>query len=385
MQQDSAAVSVAQHSSHTSSAATDSSAGPLGPAFVQLQQQQRERWEAAAGRAQDLERLRAEVATVRQQLAGGDGGADAAARAQLAAWQAGLRAELQSLEGARRAAEVAAAAAGERAQRLRASTAAVTKLEQQEVAVNGAIRALCVADSTVMRRWRQGTWQAQEVVESRVVAQRRPLAQLGQQLLEAQRSELAAFAAAPALAAAKHSQQEQEPAGPAATAGKRTAADAHVAVRAAAQLLDPLAHLKTDEHAAELVAAAAAELRQLKPLRQQWAELAARGGEQAAALAAAADELGAGVQALQEGCADGWLREAAAAAAEGMELVGRTRQALSEWWTTPAVTATSWVKRECPGTEAGVLGGQCSPGAGPLPLSQSTLAPARSFPLVVYT
>ncbi|KAL4458546.1 hypothetical protein ABPG75_013411 [Micractinium tetrahymenae] len=319
-------------------AAATGQAGSLSPAFCWLQQEQRERWEATAQRAAQLEALRGEVAAARAALAAPADNSEAAAsaRLQLAAQQAGLRAELHALDRARQAAEKQGAAGAQLAAAVREGTAAVAELEQQEAAVDAAVRALCAADSAAMRAWRQGTWQAQEQVEAGVASQRQPLVQLAQQLLEAQRAELAAFKAAGSEAGSK-------------ATGKATAA-ASLAVKEAAQLLDPLANLRSDQHAAAVVAAAAAELRQLQPVLQQWEALAAASSSQLAALQSTAGELEGRVRALQEdGGADAamaQLREAAAAADEAGALVGRTRQALSEWWTSPAVTAAPWIKRE---------------------------------------
>lgn len=327
-------------------AAADATAAPLGCAFAQLQLEQKEGWVAAAARRQRLELLRAEVAEAQQALtasAGGSpAGAEAAARAYLAAQQAGLRAELASLDQAAQATQEQAAAAAARAQQVGERQAQVAALEQQEAALDAAARYLCCADSRVMRQWRQGTWRAQEVLEAGVLAQRQPLAQLSQQLLEAQQQELAAFR-----------RQTGSSGAAAAAAGKEAAAApeaaAAAAAQAAARLLDPLAHLKTAEHAAEVAAAAASELEGLQPVQQQWAELAAASGAQLAQLQATAAELQQRVDALQaEGgsAALQQLREAAAAAEEGTALVGAVRQAMSEHWTWPALTATPWVTRE---------------------------------------
>lgn len=310
----------------------------LGAAFWRLRREQLERWEVAAQRAAQLEALRAEVAAAREALApAADPGSDsAAAHTQLAARQAGLRAELQSLDRARQAAEQRGAAAAEEARAVRAEAAAVAELEGQEARLDAAVRALCAADGAAMRAWRQGTWKAQEQVEA-VAAQRQVLAQLAQQLLDAQRAELAAFRAAASEAGSK-APGEAPPAASSAT-------------REAAQLLEPLAHLKSDEHAATVVAAAADELRQLQSSLQQWEALANASAGRLAGLQSTACELAGRVAALQQdGGADAamaQLREAAAAAEEAGALVVRTRQALSEWWTSPAVTAAPWVKREC--------------------------------------
>jgi hypothetical protein len=217
--------------------------------------------------------------------------------------------------------------------------------------VDSTVRALCAADRRLMREWRQGCWAAERAVEAGLLAQRQSLAQLGQQLLDAQRREMAGFRGLVASAAAPAAANS----GPA--ANQLGSGDARAATAAAAQLLDPLAHLKTEGHATALLAAAADELQQLQPVAQQWAELAGATSSELAGLRQTAAELGREVQALvggegeeAEGAASGamqQLREAASAAEEGMALLGPTRQALTEWWTSPAVTAAPWVKREC--------------------------------------
>lgn len=293
------------------------------------------------------------MAEARQELAASaaseTGGSEAAARACLAAQQAGLRAELVFLDRAAGEAEEQADAAAARVQQVGGRRAHVAVLEQQEAVLDGTLRALCCADGQVMRQWRLGTWRAQEALEAGVLAQRQPLAQLGQQLLEAQQQELTAFrrqavgcsaAGAGGCAAARPGKEE----------GGSAAAATDAAVQAAAQRLDPLAHLKTAEHAAAEVAAAAGELQSLQPVEQQWAELAAASSTQLAQLQATAQELQQRVAALQaEGgsAALQQLAEAAAAAEEGTALVAAVRQAMTEHWTWPALTATPWVQREC--------------------------------------
>lgn len=217
----------------------------------------------------------------------------------------------------------------------------VAVLEQQEAVLDGTLRALCCADGQVMRQWRQGTWRAQEALEAGVLAQWQPLAQLGQQLLEAQQQELAAFRRQAAGCSA---------AGAGGCPAGSAAAATDAVVQAAAQRLDPLAHLKTVEHAAAEVTAAAGELQSLQPVEQQWAELAVASSTQLAQLQATAQELQQRVAALQaEGgsAALQQLAEAAAAAEEGTALVAAARQAMTEHWTWPALTATPWVQREC--------------------------------------
>lgn len=339
------------------SAGAGPAASPLGAAFGRLQQEQKERWRASAARQQQLEQLRGEVAAAAQALAGaspasGDGAEQA--RTRLAAQQAGLRAGLACLEGARRRAEDADDVAAQRAQQVTGQREELVALERREAALDAAVRALCVADSRVMRQWRQGAWRAAEHVEAHLLPRRQPLLDLAERLLDVQRRELAAFRSSATAAAAAGAGKEQ--AGSAAACGGgsgggwRGAATAGAA--AAAQLLDPLAHLKDGGHAAALVQAATAELQQLQPVREQWAALAAGSAAQLAELQAAAAQLQAQAQALQQ---DGGsaplaqLREAAAAAKEGAALVGRVRQALSEWWTSPAVAATPWLKREIEG------------------------------------
>lgn len=272
--------------------------------------------------------------------------AEAAVRIQLVAQQAGLRAELDCLDRMQQAAEAAAAAAARRAAAVQAARDGVAALEAQEEALDGAVCALCCADSLVMRQWRQGTWQAQEVVEAGVLAQRQPLASLGRRLAEVQRQEMAAFRRQADNANATRPVAATEQ--PAASAGSGGASSRGQTL-AAAQLLDPLAGLKTEAAAAAVVAAASTELQELQPVTQQWSELAAASGDRLAALRATAAELEGAMGALRaEGGAAplAQLREAAAAAEEGSAAVVCARQALSEWWTTPAVTATPWVKRE---------------------------------------
>ena len=340
-------------------AVLDPAASPevgLGPAFAQLQLEQKEGWAAADGRRQRLQQLRAEVNEARQALAASacreEDGSEAAMRACLAAQQAGLRAELACLDRAAQAAEERASVAAARVQQVEGRRARVAALEQQEAALDGALRALCCADGQVMRQWRQGTWQAQEALEAGVLGQRQLLTQLGQRLLEAQQQELAAF------------RQQAAGGSPTGVGGGEAAAAAaqpDAAVQAAAQLLDPLAHLKTAEHAAAVVAAAAVELQGLHPVQQQWAELAAGVSTQLAQLQGTAEELQQRVAALQaEGgsAALQQLAEAAAAAEEGTALVGAVRQAMTEHWTWPALTATPWVQRECSGCVTGA--GRCA-------------------------
>ncbi len=313
----------------------------LSPAFGRLQQEQRKSWEEAAQRAAQLEALRSEVEAARNALdAVTDPGSEhTAACTQLAAQQAGLRAELQFLEHAREAAEQQGASAAEEAEAVHARAAAVVQLEEREAGVDAAVRALCAADSAAMRAWRQGTWQAEERLEAGVAAQCRPLSQLAQQLLEAQRAELATFRAAGSQAGGKVADEAPSA--------------ASAAVRKAAQLLNPLAQLKSDEHAAAVVAAAADELHQLQPVLEQWQALASASEDRLEALQSTAGELAGRVAALQQdggaNAAMAQLREAVAAAEEAGVLVAHTRQALSEWWTSPAVTAAPWVKRECAG------------------------------------
>lgn len=329
-------------------------ASPLGPAFSKLQGQQLEQWQAQAARQQQLDQLRAQVAAAQAALASqvpADGSGEAAAaadRTRLAAQQAGLRAELACLEAAKGRLQEAAAVAAQRVRQVEGGRSHVAALEEQEGRVDSTVRALCAADSRLMREWRQGCWAAEQAVEAGVLAQRQPLAQLGQQLLDAQRRELAGFRG-PAAAGSAASR------GPAAS--QPTSGGARAATEAAAQLLDPLAHLKTEGHAAALLAAATVELQLLQPVARQWAELACATSSELAGLQQTAAELQRQVQALvggegedTEGAASGamrQLREAAAAAEEGMALLGPTRQALTEWWTSPAVTAAPWVKREC--------------------------------------
>ena len=331
-------------------------ASPLGPAFSTLQGQQLERWERQAARQQQLEQLRSQVAAAQAALAsqqassGASGEAAAAAEhTRLAAQQAGLRAELASLEAAKGRLQEAAAVAAQRVRQVEGARGHVSALEEQEGHVDSTMRALCAADSRLMRQWRQGCWAAEPAVEAGVLAQRQPLAQVGQQLLDAQRRELAGFRGLAAAGSAANS---------GASASQPTGSGARAATAAAAQLLDPLAHLKTEAHAATLLAAATDELQLLQPVARQWAELARTTRSELAGLQQTAAELQREVQALlggegegAEGAAPGamqQLREAAAAAEEGMALLGPTRQALTEWWTSPAVTAALWVKRECP-------------------------------------
>ncbi|PRW60151.1 hypothetical protein C2E21_1578 [Chlorella sorokiniana] len=331
-------------------ASAASAEAALEPAFAQLQLEQKGAWAAADARRQRLLQLRAEVAETRQALAvstGGEtGGGEAAVRACLAAQQAGLRAELACLDRAAAAAEEQASAAAARVQQVEGRQAQVAALEQREAALDGTLRALCCADGQVMRQWRQGTWRAQEALEAGVLGQRQPLAQLAQRLLEAQQQELAAFRqqAASGEAAGASSCAAAQPSKELGAAAQRDAA-----VLAAAQLLDPLAHTKTAEHAAAVVAAASEELQGLQPVQQQWAELAAVSSRELAQLQGTAEELQQRVAALQaEGgsAALQQLAEAAAAAEEGTALVGAVRQAMTEHWTWPALTATPWVQRE---------------------------------------
>lgn len=326
-------------------------ASPLGPAFARLHREQTHQWQAADARRQQLEALRAEVAAARAAAASANGSGSSSApdstqHQELAAQQAGLRAELECLERAQRAAGKAAAASSQRAAEVQAARDSVAALEAREQALDAAVRALCCADSQVMRQWRQDVWRAQEAVEMGVLAQRQPLAALGQRLAEAQRQELAAFRRAAA----------QQPAG-SVVGGS---ASARSSVLAAAQLLDPLAGLKTETAAEGVMAAAAAELRELQPAAVQWAGLAEAAAGRLAALQSVAAELQGKVGALRDeggSSALAQLREAAAAAEEGSAAVGRARQALSEWWTSPAITATPWVKRE-------LLGRCCQGGCG---------------------
>lgn len=313
-------------------------ARPTSPALGRLQREQRERWEAAAQRAAQLEALRAQVAAARETLAtqADPSFASALAHTQLVAEQAGLRAELQSLERAQQALEQDGGAAAKEAEAVRADAAGVAALEQQEAHVDAAVRALCAADSAAMRAWRQGTWQAEERVQAGVTAQCQPLVHLAQHLLAAQRGELAAFLAAGSEAGSKAAGEEP--------------VQAPTAVREAAHVLDPLARWRSDEHAAAEVVAAADEVRQLQPLLQRWEATATASGGELVALQSAAGELAGRVEALQQdGSADAamaQLREAATSAQEAGKLVAGARQALSEWWTSPSVTATPWVKRE---------------------------------------
>lgn len=329
----------------------------LGPAFAQLQLEQKEGWAAADARRQRLQQLRAEVADAQQALAasadGEEGGREAAARACLAAQQAGLRAELAYLDQASRSAEEQAGAAAAQVQQVEERRAQVAALEQREAALDGTMRALCCADGQVMRQWRQGTWRAQEALEAGVLGQRQLLVQLGQQLLEAQQQELDAFRRQSAGGGAGGAGDCTPPCNKqcavAASAATSTAQPA-AATQAAAQLLDPLAHLKTAEHAAAVVAAAAEELQGLQPVRKQWAELPGAAGADLAQLQATAEELQQRCDALQaEGgsAALQQLAEAAAAAEEGTALVSAVRQAMTEHWAWPALTATPWVQREC--------------------------------------
>lgn len=322
-------------------AASDAAAAasPLGPAFARLQLEQKERWQAAAARRSQLEALRAEAAAARQAAA--EDGGEAGARALLAAQQAGLRAELACLERAAQEAEAAASAAAQRAAQAEEQRGRAAALQAEEAAVDEAVQALCCADGRVMRQWRQGTWRAQEAVETGVLAQRQPLLQLSRQLLEAQQRELAAFQAAADGACCGGDAQ------PAAACGGG-------AVAAAAQLLDPLAALKTEKHASAVVAAAQAELAELQPAEERWLAADAAAASKLAALQEAAAELEQQAVALQgeaSGAEGGptalqQLQEAAAAAEEGAALVAAARQALTEWSTSPAITAAPWVQRK---------------------------------------
>ena len=343
----------------TPAACTDdpaAAASQLGPAFVKLHREQKERWEAAEVRRQQLEALRAEVAAARAALSPVDSphdpaAADAAARTLLAAQQAGLRAELECLSRAQQASEAAAAAAAQRAEAVRAAQAQAAALEAREAVLDDAVRALCSADGQVMRQWRQGTWRAQEAVETGVLARREPLAALAERLAQAQGQELAAFREHAGHAAAKRlaAGGEHPAAAPAAPASAADGSPAGSQATAAAQLLDPLAGLKTEAAAQAAVAAAQAELQELRPAGQQWAELATAAASRLAALQATAAELEGQVAALQQaGSAETHkqLQAAASAAEEGAAVIAHARQALTEWWTSPAVTATPWVKRE---------------------------------------
>lgn len=64
-------------------------------------------------------------------------------------------------------------------------------------ALDRSIRQLCAADAALMRRWREGAWQAQGLISDSLLAARQPLQQLGKQLVEAMQQELEAFRAAP--------------------------------------------------------------------------------------------------------------------------------------------------------------------------------------------
>jgi hypothetical protein len=302
-----------------------------------MQLEQKHRWQEAAERQQRLDSLHAEVASARQALEGGSSDPAAACRTRMAARQAGLRAEVASLDRARRQAEEAAAGAANQAQQVREQRDALAAAQQQASALDVAIHGMCVADGQIIRQWRQGEAHAEEHVQACILAKRQPLAQLSQQLPQAQRAELAAFCEA--------GLQKGHRGDTSTSSGQR----ALQPPAAAALKLDPHCVLKTSDHVAATVASAAAELEQLLPSAKRWAELVAASSSQQQELQQTAAALQQQVQRLQQeggSQAAAELRQAVAAMEEGRALAGRVRQALSEWWTMPAVAATPWLKRE---------------------------------------
>ncbi|KAI3435906.1 hypothetical protein D9Q98_001964 [Chlorella vulgaris] len=326
---------------------------PLSTALGKMQLEQIATWEAVMQRQQQLQRLRAQVAAARQPLTpapGDDEAVDEAAHRRLAAAKvAGLNAELGSLERALRQA-LEAAQSAQQGQRVTALQGQLAEQLQLEQAVDAAVRAMCEANARVLQQWRQGSRQAAGQLKAQVSLQSQSLLLASQRLLAAQREELAAFRQQTPLGAPGPAQQLPQPATDKGTAAvsKNELENAMVGADtvAAASLLDPLARFKSAAHAASLLQQAGTELQQLLPLQEQWAELRRSSDAQLADLQQTAAQLQQEVQQLGvDGGVAALHQEAAAVAGQGVELVGRVRQALSEWWTTPAVTATPWLKR----------------------------------------
>ena len=279
-----------------------------------------------------LQQARAELRTTAA-------GVNDAAAASLHADPAGLRAAVAAAEEAEHAAQEQAARSAQRVEQTHAQLREAEVLHAREASLDSHISALCAADAQLAREWREGSWAVSEFVGGTLLAA--PVEQLGHELLAAQREELELELRPAAAASCSDGGLEAPP------------------PSAAVLRLDPLAALKTPEHAAEVLARASAELEQLQPVAREWGASAERaaarmqelqqGAEQAEAAAAGEEaEVAALVRQLEATAAD---------AEQGAELVDAVRTALGEWWSCPALHATPWIKRERGGEGGGGGGG----------------------------
>lgn len=252
----------------------------------------------------------------------------------LAAQQAGLQAALAEAERQRARLAEHYSDAAERGARARRQLQALAAAEEEEAALDARVVALCRADLALQRGWRQGAWEARAFVEDRLLRRVPELQVLGRQLEAALGEELQAFA---------------ELAWPTTSGESGCRRGNGAAAIKSAIPLDALAPAKTEAHARELLAAAEAELERLRPLREQWAGLLEAAKGSATQLQGAAADLEARLAVLQEeaaGSSAAALAAAEAAAAEGRASVAEVREALREWWASPAVHVVPWVKHE---------------------------------------